>query len=70
MEVSSRNVGRIIGRGGSKIRELQDESGAQIKVRSDEENSRGNVPVEIRGSEQARQLAKELIDELIESQRY
>ena len=30
--VSSSDVGRIIGRGGAKIKELQEESGARIKV--------------------------------------
>lgn len=31
-EVESEHVGRIIGKGGAKVRELQDESGARIKV--------------------------------------
>lgn len=34
IKVPSGSVGRIIGRGGVKINELQDQSGAKIKVRS------------------------------------
>jgi len=49
MQVESRNVGRIIGRGGSKIRELQDDSGAKIQV-SREEDEYGMKSVEISGS--------------------
>lgn len=63
IEVDQSMVGRIIGKGGSKIRELQDESGARIKVFSDRSNGT-TTPVELRGSAQATQRAQQLINEL------
>lgn len=35
IDVDSQYLGRIIGKGGSKIRELESESGARIKVKTD-----------------------------------
>ncbi|XP_053395068.1 probable ATP-dependent RNA helicase DDX43 [Mercenaria mercenaria] len=64
INVPSSNVGRIIGKGGSKIRELQDESGANIKVQRDSD-SYGETVVEISGSAEAVSKAKDLINELI-----
>jgi len=64
MMVDSRSVGRIIGRGGSKIRDLQDESGAKIQV-SREEDSTGQKQVEISGSGDEIALARRLIDECL-----
>ncbi|KAE8747204.1 hypothetical protein FOCC_FOCC006071 [Frankliniella occidentalis] len=61
MNVDSQYLGRIIGRGGSKINELQDQSGARIKVNRDEST------VVISGSQEAQEKAKELIDEVINS---
>lgn len=62
--VDSRSVGRIIGRGGSKIRDLQEESGAKIQV-SREEDSTGQKSVEISGDESAITLARSLINDCI-----
>ncbi|XP_067678893.1 probable ATP-dependent RNA helicase DDX43 [Haliotis asinina] len=59
-------VGRIIGKGGSKIRELQDESGAGIKVTRNETDD-GKVVVVLTGSDQARTQAEDMIKELTES---
>jgi len=64
MQVESRNVGRIIGRGGSKIRELQDDSGAKIQV-AREEGENGMKSVEISGSYDAVQHAKQMITECL-----
>ncbi|XP_069127188.1 probable ATP-dependent RNA helicase DDX53 [Argopecten irradians] len=64
MFVQNNDVGKIIGKGGSKIRELQDETGARIKV-SREENDDGENKVDIQGSEEARNKAKEKIEELV-----
>jgi polyribonucleotide nucleotidyltransferase len=33
MSINSSDIGKVIGKGGSKIRDLEFESGAQIKVR-------------------------------------
>jgi len=66
MQVESRNVGRIIGRGGSKIRELQDDSGAKIQV-GREEDEYGMKTVEISGSDEEVQAAKQMIEQCLSS---
>lgn len=66
MSVESRNVGRIIGRGGNKIRELQDRSGAKIQV-SREEDSNGMKNVEISGEDSEVEKARQLIEECLNS---
>ncbi|XP_062376003.1 probable ATP-dependent RNA helicase DDX43 [Sardina pilchardus] len=54
-------VGRVIGRGGSKIREIEESSGARIKInRGDSEGE-----VVIFGDIDVQQKAKEIIDDLI-----
>ncbi|MBN3279778.1 DDX43 helicase, partial [Polyodon spathula] len=60
--VDSSMVGAVIGRGGAKIRELEENTGARIKIK------RGNYEGEVKifGSSEAQIKAKELIDELIE----
>jgi len=65
MEVPSSHVGRIIGKGGSRIRELQDDSGCRINVNR-EGGSNGNTVVELQGSEEAKNLAKEMIQKICE----
>jgi len=64
MSVESRNVGRIIGRGGTKIRELQDDSGARIQV-SREEDGNGMKNVEITGTDEQVEKARSLIEECL-----
>jgi len=64
MMVDSRSVGRIIGRGGAKIRDLQDESGAKIQVARDED-SQGQKQVEISGTDEEISLAKRLIEDCL-----
>ncbi|XP_048256269.1 probable ATP-dependent RNA helicase DDX43 isoform X4 [Haliotis rufescens] len=66
MYVEENCVGRIIGRGGSKIRELQDSSGANIKVNRNETEG-GKVLVVVKGSADARTQAEDMIKELTES---
>lgn len=61
MMVDSRSVGRIIGRGGSKIKELQDQSGAKIQVARDEDST-GQKQVEISGTDDEISSAKDLIE--------
>uniref|UniRef100_K1QDP9 Putative ATP-dependent RNA helicase DDX43 n=1 Tax=Magallana gigas TaxID=29159 RepID=K1QDP9_MAGGI len=51
-------------KGGSKIRELQDNSGARIKV-TREENDNGETKIEITGSPEVVAKAKELITETV-----
>ncbi|KAL5022397.1 hypothetical protein ScPMuIL_001552, partial [Solemya velum] len=63
MTVFNSVIGKIIGKGGSKIREIQDESGARVKVSLDTVLE-GRV-IEIYGSSEAQKKAQELVQEII-----
>jgi len=65
MKVEAKSVGRIIGRGGSKIKELEDRSNAKIKILQEEDYD-GKKEVEISGSFSEIQKAKDLIEECLE----
>merc|ERR1712168_587409 len=67
MEVPNSYVGRIIGRGGSRIRELQDESGARINIMKNEATS-DSTPVELIGAEECQNHARELIEGILNEQ--
>ena len=54
--------GRVIGRGGSKIQEIQDESGSNVKVHGRETAEDGKVMVTLSGSPAQRAKAKEIIE--------
>ncbi|XP_029962397.1 putative ATP-dependent RNA helicase DDX43 [Salarias fasciatus] len=62
LHVKSTSVGRIIGRGGTRIRELEESSGARIKI------NRGDYECEvvIFGTVAAQQKANNMIDGLLE----
>lgn len=63
IQIPSTEVGRIIGRGGSTIQDLQTKSGARIKVNKD---GRGyEADIDILGNQQQCDKAEELIQELI-----
>nr|XP_026690921.1 probable ATP-dependent RNA helicase DDX43 [Ciona intestinalis] len=62
--VDSRDCGKIIGKGGSVIRELEQKSGARIKV-CQRDRSETDVPVVISGSQDARNAAHEMINDLM-----
>ncbi|XP_076368120.1 putative ATP-dependent RNA helicase DDX43 isoform X3 [Tachypleus tridentatus] len=62
--VSSRDVGRIIGRGGSKVRELEEQSGARIQIKSNE-NGGIETTVVLRGPGHACSKAKKMIEDLL-----
>ncbi|XP_052777859.1 probable ATP-dependent RNA helicase DDX43 [Mya arenaria] len=68
LSVESQYVGRIIGKGGSKIRELQDESGAKINVVRDSD-SNGYTTVTLAGPADAVKKAEEMIEELTSGDR-
>ncbi|XP_072534235.1 probable ATP-dependent RNA helicase DDX43 [Salminus brasiliensis] len=61
LSVENSLIGRVIGRGGVKIRELQESSGARIKI------NRGDYEGEVLifGSSDVQQKAKDMIEELI-----
>ncbi|KAK7100514.1 probable ATP-dependent RNA helicase DDX43 [Littorina saxatilis] len=62
--VASQNCGKIIGKGGSKIRELQDTTRARIQVSRDDEAD-GTRKVEISGEDAAVEEARRLIEDLV-----
>jgi len=64
MKVDSASVGRIIGKGGSKIRQLEQDSQARIKI-SREEDDYGKKEVEISGTPDEIAVAKEMIEECL-----
>ncbi|XP_071013947.1 probable ATP-dependent RNA helicase DDX43 [Oncorhynchus clarkii lewisi] len=59
--VENTSIGRVIGRGGAKIRELEETSGARIKI------SKGDYEGEVHifGSSKVQQKAREMIEELV-----
>ncbi|KAK7902125.1 hypothetical protein WMY93_018894 [Mugilogobius chulae] len=63
MTISVENalIGRVIGRGGSKIRELEESSGARIKINKGEYEGE----VSLFGSPSAQQKAKDMIEDLV-----
>lgn len=66
MQVESSHVGRIIGRGGCKIRELEQESNARIKISRDEDEN-GMKSVEISGTDDEVRTARSMIEECLSS---
>lgn len=62
--IPSQNAGRIIGKGGCKIRELMSESNAHIKVHS---STSSETNVTLSGSTEAIMKAQELIDTILEN---
>ncbi|KAM9316599.1 putative ATP-dependent RNA helicase DDX43 [Gastrophryne carolinensis] len=55
-------IGQIIGRGGSKIKELQEVSGSRIKIIKEDRGSEVNIF----GSKEQQDKAKALIDQIVE----
>ncbi|KAG5339518.1 DDX43 helicase, partial [Acromyrmex charruanus] len=64
MYIDSNNIGRLIGRGGSKIKALQEDSGARINI-DKQYNENGQSAVKLTGTDDAQQRAKNLIEELL-----
>ena len=65
MFVPAGDCGKIIGRGGSKIREMQDRTGCKINVCRDEEGN-GTRRVELSGTDDAVERAKDMINQIME----
>jgi far upstream element-binding protein len=65
--VPDRTVGLIIGRGGETIRDLQERSGCHINIVAANKSVNGLRPVNLIGSPQAAQKAKDFIMEIVES---
>ncbi|CAG0881396.1 unnamed protein product [Cyprideis torosa] len=62
--VPSDQVGRIIGKGGSRISEIKYESGANINV-ARESTGNGETQITVRGSDTARNHAKQMIMDIV-----
>ena len=65
--VPNRTVGLIIGRGGETIRDLQERSGCHVNIVGEEKSVNGFRPVNLIGTPQAAGVARQLIDEIVES---
>jgi far upstream element-binding protein len=65
--VPDRTVGLIIGRGGETIRDLQERSGCHVNIVGENKSVNGLRPVNLIGSIQSQQRAKDLIMEIVES---
>ncbi|KKY28876.1 putative kh domain-containing protein [Phaeomoniella chlamydospora] len=65
--VPDRTVGLIIGRGGETIRDLQERSGCHVNIVGENKSISGLRPVNLIGTLQAQQRAKDLIMEIVES---
>lgn len=65
MYVEAKECGRIIGRQGSKIRDLQDETGCKIRVSRDDEGD-GTRRVELQGSDDQIEWARQRINEILQ----
>ncbi|XP_015607166.1 probable ATP-dependent RNA helicase DDX43 [Cephus cinctus] len=63
IQVDTSKLGRIIGKGGTKIRELQEQTGARINIDKSGGNEETNVTLV--GSEEAQQRAKEEIEKIL-----
>jgi len=63
MQIDSSFVGRIIGKGGSRVRELQDETGCRINVSRDG-GQYGQTDVELIGDRNAIARARDAIDDI------
>ncbi|XP_053615472.1 probable ATP-dependent RNA helicase DDX43 [Plodia interpunctella] len=63
MYVSSQKIGRIIGKGGSKIRELESESQAKIKIG---DSSGTETEVTLIGSDEAISKVEDLLNDLLQ----
>jgi len=69
VKVPSDCVGKIIGRGGSKIQDLQEKSGARIKVPRNDDGAY-EVDVQISGDPDKQAAAEALIKELLNENPY
>jgi len=64
IEIDSNKVGMVIGRGGAKIREIQDSFNVHVKI-DREAGSNGYTGVTIRGDDTAIESAKSYIQDLV-----
>jgi far upstream element-binding protein len=63
--VPDKCVGLIIGRGGESINEIQRRSGARVNIVPESQSVNGRRPVNLFGSDEANERAKELIEAIV-----
>ena len=63
--VPDKCVGLIIGRGGESINEIQRRSGARVNIVPEAQSVNGRRPVNLFGTDEANQRAKELIEVIV-----
>lgn len=63
--VPDKCVGLIIGRGGESINEIQRKSGSRVNIVPESQSVNGRRPVNLFGSEEANERAKELIEAIV-----
>lgn len=64
--VPDKCVGLIIGRGGESINEIQRRSGARVNIVPESQSVNGRRPVNLFGTDEANQRAKELIEVIVQ----
>jgi len=64
--VPDKCVGLIIGRGGESINEIQRSSGARVNIVPESQSVNGRRPVNLFGTDEANQRAKELIEVIVQ----
>lgn len=67
MKVPNRTVGLIIGKGGETIRDLQEKSHCHVNIVGEEKSEGGLRPVNLIGTPEAAQMARELIMDIVET---
>ena len=65
--VPDSTVGLIIGRGGETIKDLQERSGCHVNIVGENKSVNGLRPVNLIGNDVATQRAREMINEIVES---
>ena len=65
IQVGSRDVGKVIGSGGAKIRELQEMSGARIKIQDEVDRKAYSRDIALHGTEEQQRKAEEMINEFL-----
>lgn len=63
--VPDKCVGLIIGRGGESINEIQRKSGSRVNIVPESQSVNGRRPVNLFGSDEANERAKELIEAIV-----
>lgn len=67
MRIPNQMIGKVIGRGGARIKELKDKSGCKISIAKESSCGEQTTEVTLQGSSEEINVAKELISEIVVS---